>query len=84
MCTRKRASGVSPGVVEVLAIRKWHRWLWEFPKGRRAGEWEPNIDTAYKEFQKETGMCLTTFENQRSKAIDLATRTYPTWFEAEK
>ena len=84
MCTRRRASGVSPGAVEVLAIRKWHRWLWEFPKGRRAGTWEPIIDTAYREFQKETGMRLTGLENQRSEAIHFATHTRPTSFEPEK
>ena len=84
MCTRRRASGLTPGVVEVLAIRKWHRWIWEFPKGRRAGTWESNIDTAYREFQKETGICLTALENQRSKAIYFATQTYPTSFEPQK
>ena len=73
----------------MLAIRRGSSWFWSFPKGRREFDketwtWEPIIETAYREFEEETGISWTGLRNQRSEAIDFGTQTYPTRFEAVK
>ena len=83
ICTRRSRAA------EVLAIRRGSSWFWSFPKGRREFDketwtWEPIIETAYREFEEETGICWTGLTNQRSEAIDFGTQTYPTRFEAVK